>query len=84
MNSFRNHHKKNRFRSNGDRNFKKRNGDFQKFNSDYSTNVNFQIRLHLGDLSFNRYRKNEAVQKHPERTHSLLYFLAKKSVFVHV
>ena len=42
MNSFRNNYKRNRFRPNGDRNFKKRDGDSQKFNSDYSTNINFQ------------------------------------------
>ena len=42
MNSFKNHHKRNRFRSNGDRHFKKRNEESQKFNSDYSSNVNFQ------------------------------------------
>ena len=42
MNSFRNNHKRNRFRFNGDRNFRKRNGDSQKFNTDYSTNINFQ------------------------------------------
>ena len=42
MNSFRNNYKRNRFRSNGDRNFRKRDGDSQKFNSDYSTSINFQ------------------------------------------
>ena len=42
MNSFRNHHKRNRFRSNGDRNFKKRNGESQQYNNDYSTSINFQ------------------------------------------
>ena len=52
MNSFRNNHKRHRFRSNGERNFKKRNGDSQKFNSDYSTNVNFQ-RKHPGRNNHN-------------------------------
>ena len=42
MNSYKNNHKRNRFRSNGDRNFKKRNGDSKKFNSEYSSNINFQ------------------------------------------
>ena len=43
MNSFKNnHHRRNRFRSNGDRNYKKRNGESQNFNSDYSHNVSFQ------------------------------------------
>ena len=42
MNSFKNNYKRNRFRSNGDRGFKKRNGEPHKFNTDYSSNVNFQ------------------------------------------
>ena len=52
MNSFRNNHKRHRFRSNGDRNFKKRNGDSTKFNTDYSTNTNFQ-RKHPGRNNHN-------------------------------
>ena len=43
MSSFKsNHHRRNRFRSNGDRNYKKRNGESQNFNSNYSHNVSFQ------------------------------------------
>ena len=42
MNNFRNNHKRYRYRSNRDRNFKKRNGESQKFNNDYSSNINFQ------------------------------------------
>ena len=42
MNSFKNNHKRNRFRSNGDRNFKNRNGESRKFKSDYSSNISFQ------------------------------------------
>ena len=42
MNNFRNNHKRYRYRSNGDRNFKKRNGESQKFKNDYSSNINFQ------------------------------------------
>ena len=42
MNSFKNNHRRNRFRSNGDRNYKKRNGESRKFNSDYTTSLNFQ------------------------------------------
>ena len=42
MNNYKNNHKRHRFRSNGDRHFKKRNGETQKFNSDYSSNINFQ------------------------------------------
>ena len=60
MNSFRNNHKRHRFRSNGERNFKKRNGDSQKFNSDYSTNVNFQ-RKHPGR---NNHNASKLVEKY--------------------
>ena len=42
MHSYKNNHKRNRFRSNGDRNYKKRNGDSNKFNSEYTSNSNFQ------------------------------------------
>ena len=42
MHSFKNNHKRNRFRSDGDRHFKKRNEESHKFNSDYSSNINFQ------------------------------------------
>ena len=42
MSSYKNnHYKRNRFRSNGDRGYKKRNGESQKFSSDYSHNINF-------------------------------------------
>jgi len=42
MHSYKNNHKRNRFRSNGDRNYKKRNGESNKFNSEYTSNTNFQ------------------------------------------
>ena len=42
MNNFKNYPKRNRFRSNGDRHFKKRNEESHKFNSDYSSTINFQ------------------------------------------
>ena len=42
MHSYKNNHKRNRFRSNGDRNYKKRNGESSKFNSEYTSNSNFQ------------------------------------------
>tara|TARA_Y100000590_G_C15463190_1_gene917261 strand:- start:474 stop:869 length:396 start_codon:yes stop_codon:yes gene_type:complete len=42
MNNYKNHHKRSRFRSNGDRHFRKRNGESKKFNSDYSSHINFQ------------------------------------------
>ena len=45
MNSFKNYHKRNRYRSNGDRNFRKRNGESQKFSSDYAANSNFQRKV---------------------------------------
>ena len=43
MKTYRNNHKRSRFRSN-DRNFK-RNGDSGKYNSDYSSNVSFQRKV---------------------------------------
>ena len=43
MRTFRNNNKRSRFRSN-DRNFK-RNGENQKFNSDFSSNSNFQRKV---------------------------------------
>ena len=36
MNSFRNNHKRNRFRPNGDRNFRKRNGNGHKVNGEFN------------------------------------------------
>ena len=42
MHSYKNNHKRNRFRSNGDRNYSKRNGESNKFNSEYTSNTNFQ------------------------------------------
>ena len=42
MHSYKNNHKRNRFRSNGDRNYRKRNGESNKFNSEYTSNSNFQ------------------------------------------
>ena len=42
MHSYKNNHKRNRYRSNGDRHYKKRNGESNKFNSDYTSNTNFQ------------------------------------------
>jgi len=42
MSNFKNYPKRNRYRHNGDRHFKKRNGELHKFKSDYSSNINFQ------------------------------------------
>ena len=41
MNSFKNNHRRNRFRSN-DRNFKKRNGNGHKLNGDFNNNSEFK------------------------------------------
>ena len=45
MNYFKNNHKRNRFRSNGERNFKQRSGENHKFNNGFSTNINFQRKI---------------------------------------
>ena len=42
MNNFKNNHRRNRFRSNGDRNFKKRNGNGHKLTGDFSNNSEFK------------------------------------------
>ena len=42
MNNFKNNHRRNRFRSNGDRNFKKRNGNGHKLNVDFNNNSEFK------------------------------------------
>ena len=42
MNSFKNNQRRNRFRSNGDRNFKKRNGNGHKLNGDFNNNSDFK------------------------------------------
>ena len=42
MNSFKNNHRRNRFRSNNDRNFKKRNGNGHKLTGDFNNNSDFK------------------------------------------
>ena len=42
MSSFKNNQRRNRFRSNGDRNFKKRNGNGHKLNVDFNNNSEFE------------------------------------------
>ena len=42
MSSFKNNHRRNRFRSNSDRNFKKRNGNGHKLNIDFNNNSEFK------------------------------------------
>ena len=45
MNSFKNNHRRNRFRSNNDRNFKKRNGNGHKLTGDFNNNSEFKIQV---------------------------------------
>ena len=42
MNSFKNNHRRNRFRSNSDRSFKKRNGNGHKLSGDFNNNSEFR------------------------------------------
>ena len=42
MNNFKNNHRRNRFRPNSDRNFKKRNGNGHKLNGDFNNNSEFK------------------------------------------
>ena len=60
MNSFKNNYKRNRFRSNGDRNFKKRNGESYKFKSGYSSNINF----HRKSTGRNNHNASKLVEKY--------------------
>jgi len=42
MNNFKNNYRKNRFRSNGDRNFRKRNGNGHKINGEFNNSLDFK------------------------------------------
>jgi len=42
MNNFKNNYRKNRFRSNGDRNFRKRNGNGHRINGEFNNNLDFK------------------------------------------
>jgi len=42
MNNYKIHHKRNRFKSNGDRNFRKRNGNGHKINTEFNNNIDFK------------------------------------------
>ena len=42
MNNFKNNHRRNRFKSNGDRSFRKRNGNGHKINGDFNNNLDFK------------------------------------------
>ena len=44
MNNYKNNHRRNRFKSNGDRNFRKRNGNGHKVNGDFNNNLDFKRR----------------------------------------
>jgi len=44
MNNFKNNHRRYRFKSNSDRNFRKRNGHDHKINGDFSNNSEFKRR----------------------------------------
>tara|TARA_B100001123_G_C15172781_1_gene972110 strand:+ start:373 stop:774 length:402 start_codon:yes stop_codon:yes gene_type:complete len=44
MNSFKNNHRRNRYKSNGDRSFRKRNGNGHKLNSDFNSGSEFRRR----------------------------------------
>ena len=42
MNNFKNNYRRNRFRSNGDRNFRKRNGNGHKINGEFNNGLDFK------------------------------------------
>jgi len=42
MNNFKNNYRRNRFRSNGDRNFRKRNGNGHKINGEFNNSLDFK------------------------------------------
>ena len=42
MNNFKNHHRRNRFKSNGDRSFRKRNGNGHKVNGEFNNSLDFK------------------------------------------
>ena len=44
MNNFKNNHRRNRYKSNGDRNFRKRHGNGHKANSEFNNNPEFKRR----------------------------------------
>lgn len=52
MNSYKNHHRKGRFKPNGDRNYRKRNGNGGKINVEFNTNLEFK-RKHPGKTNHN-------------------------------
>tara|TARA_B100000287_G_scaffold414250_1_gene446633 strand:+ start:348 stop:704 length:357 start_codon:yes stop_codon:yes gene_type:complete len=44
MNNFKNNHRRNRYKSNGDRSFRKRNGNGHKINGEFNNNSEFRRR----------------------------------------
>ena len=60
MSNFKNYPKRNRYRQNGDRHFKKRNGESHKFKSDYSSNINF----HRKSPGRNNHNASKLIEKY--------------------
>ena len=42
MNNYKNNHRRNRYKSNGDRSFRKRNGNVHKINGEFNNNLDFK------------------------------------------
>ena len=60
MNNFRNNNRKNRFKSNGDRNFRKRSLNGQKNHSDFSSNLEFRYK----SLGRNNHNAAKLIEKY--------------------
>ena len=45
MNNFKNNHRRNRYKVNGDRGFRKRNGNGHKSNSEFNSNIDFRRKI---------------------------------------
>ena len=76
MNNFKNNHRRSRFKSSSDRNFRKRNGNGHKVNGEFNNNLDFKRRNpgrnnqnasklidKYNDLSFNKDDVNEELKK---------------------
>ena len=55
MNNFKNHHRRNRFKSNGDRNYRKRNGNGGKIHGEFNSNLEFK-RKYSGRTNHNPFK----------------------------
>ena len=62
MNSFKNNHRRNRYKSNGDRSFRKRNGNGHKINVDFNSGSDFR-RRHPGR---NNQNAGKLIEKYTE------------------